>query len=356
MAVFEIKTYEEIFEDMKAFILAQPNNKITDFRDGSASAVLLGAVAEELEALHSETVVGWKVIATWAMYEIFAAYIGRKGATAASGFIIFGRDTSVPGAARVPASSVITDGITQYITVQDASFSETESTPIPIKALELGEVGNVAANAIKIIQTEITNILYCYNPTATSGGASIESIEMFKRRFSDWMKSLKRSTASTIRAYATMVAGVHSVAVRELFPERGDVTIYVEDGSGSAAAELLDGVKNAIEGDLIEEGGIKPAGIFYLYTTPELLQITVNIELTFLEGASPAEVSQNVETLVTDIINTSTIGIPYIYSEILYNIQSVDGVESVKRLTPSADIDVGEYQIIRLRSITVSSF
>jgi len=355
MSVFAPKSFEDIMKDMQTYILSIPESNLTDFRTGSNLSVFLGAVAEKIEELDGEMFLGWRAVAEWACFKMFQT-LQRKQATYASGSVIFskGSDTNV---VTIPVGTSVSSGTVTFTTTREVSFSGTDSSLVPIVANIIGLAGNVGIREINQFSTTLpAAITSVYNLIATSGGADEEGMDEFSERFSVWAKSLGRNNVYTISTYAMMVDGVHSVSVRENYPDRGDVTIYIEDGSGSASPALLDTVKQALETDMIVTGGIKPAGIQYLYMTPELIYITLNIALTFINSYSPAGVTLVVEQVLTNLINAKNIGIGYIFSETLALVQSVEGVKAVKIISPSVDIDVNSHQIIRLGNIQVTSY
>jgi uncharacterized phage protein gp47/JayE len=354
MAVYVPKDFEAIFEDMKNYILAHPESNLTDFRPGSSISIFLGSVAEQLEELHGQTTLGWRSVIEWAIFSMYTV-MQRKEATFASGNVIFFKDPTFPSVT-VPVGTMVSSGQADYETTLEIQINTDFSQPVPIIATTSGVGGNSTSGTITILTTPLDGVISVNNTDPVSGGSDAETIDDFKYRFSEWAKSLGRSNIHTIRGYVGTVDGVHSSHIMENFPEKGDVTIYVEDGSGSATSDLLATVKDALEGDLIMDGGIKPAGIQYLYTTPTIISITVNIELTFLSGFSPADVTANVLQIITDLINSKNIGDAYVYSEMVYTAQSVDGVASVPVLTPRHDISITTDQIIRAGSITVGSY
>lgn len=355
MSVFNTKDQFQIFEDMKNSMLSKPGNKITDFREGSIITILLFAVAEEIENFQNETVTGWKPLVEWSIYEIYKDFIARKDASFASGTVIFVKSDD-SGVITIPLNTLVGTGGVNFTTTQTVTFTTSESPPVPIVATESGVIGNVNTNDINVLVDELPDILYCYNPVSTSGGASEESLKSFQERFADWLKSLYRTNNHTIKNYALQVAGVSSVGIKEHYPSRGINTIYIDDGSGSASEELLTSVKEILEGDLVIEGGVKPAGVQYLYSTPGVIYINIDTQLTFDYGSNPTDVSVEVENVITEYLNNKPIGEGYIYSELNYLIQSVDNVSSVKVLIPEHDIDIEQNQIIRVQTISVKSY
>lgn len=125
--------------------------------------------------------------------------ISRFPAQRAAGTIIFSRPSNAPADILIPANTQVVTGASPQVvfyTVAPGYLTlGTSSVDVPIQAVVGGESGNLAAGAITLLVTPLDGITATVtNPSATTGGANIESDSLLATRFK---KTVLRSMAGT---------------------------------------------------------------------------------------------------------------------------------------------------------------
>ena len=185
---------------------------------------------------------------------------------------------------------------------------------IPIRAVEGGPVGNVDADAIKLMVTPIRGISAVSNPEAITGGTDPESDEDYLVRILDAMRgrvSMTGCNADYIR-WAKEVAAVGQVIVDPewddpTLPENfhyqdksgrkrcaGAVRLIVVDANGSPAnKQILEDVYKHIagKGDTDIER-LMPIGAHLTVVAPEGVGVTVAAKVLLEEGEDTGTVTE----------------------------------------------------------------
>lgn len=114
----------------------------------------------------------------------------RQTARRASGFVIFSRKTPASTPVFIPAGTqvaTVASSVSSQIlftTVADGVIPENGTfTEVPVEATIPGEIGNVTANKITRILTQISDVSSVNNPTSTTGGVEQETDDQLKVRF-----------------------------------------------------------------------------------------------------------------------------------------------------------------------------
>ena len=149
----------------------------------------------------------------------------RQTGSQATGYVTFSRAVTsayaipIPQGTQVTAASIGTDGgATVALTFATTAYGEISkealSVTIPVKCLQTGTIGNVAANTITgFARTPILGVTAVTNDIATSGGTDVETDAALKVRFKntvfrnlagteDQYLALAVSTAFTTKANA----------------------------------------------------------------------------------------------------------------------------------------------------------
>jgi uncharacterized phage protein gp47/JayE len=165
----------------------------------------------------------------------------RQTARRASGFVIFSRKTPavspvfIPAGTQVATVSSSVSSQVLFTTVADGVIPENGTfTEVPVEATIPGEIGNVTANRITRILTQISDISSVNNPTSTTGGVEQETDDQLKVRFKN---NIFRNIAGTDDQFLAL-------SIANQFTNRstiiGPVTKFQEymtlDASGSATS------------------------------------------------------------------------------------------------------------------------
>lgn len=166
---------------------------------GTPERLILDTVAQALSdsqidliglqnALNIDTKFGSNLDAFLAMFGF-----ARQTSSKASGFVVFSRSSAanvnitIPQGTLIKCSVVTPEGVNvEFTTTSSAILASgtTQTSPVPIEAINPGSNGNVAANTITILTgTPTLGITAVTNPAATSGGQDQEDDNSLKVRF-----------------------------------------------------------------------------------------------------------------------------------------------------------------------------
>jgi uncharacterized phage protein gp47/JayE len=184
--------------------------------------------------------------------EIQPGIVSRNLANKATGNVVMSRDTTV-GTLNIAAGQKVStgDGKT-YTTTGSGSITPTSPIQIPGHSVgqdsglipvvaDVGEAdGNVEANTIVKFVTKPPGVTEVTNPSACAHGADKESDDSFLNRIISYISTLARSTIESLEN-AVLGAEDEDTGAVILFAkavedinDRGNVTLYIDDGTGSA--------------------------------------------------------------------------------------------------------------------------
>jgi uncharacterized phage protein gp47/JayE len=273
MPRFQIKRYEQILTNMIAKIVARTD--LSDISDSSVVKHILAAAARQddeqyyqmslLQNLFSiDKAVGDDLDER--AKDIQPGTITRNVATKATGNIVFSRTgtigtvniasgTKVKTASGVVFSTTAAGQITAASPEQIAGHGVgRDSGLVPAIADEPGANGNVVANTIIKFVQKPTGVDEVTNPSAFAYGADEETDDAFRTRIKDYIASLPRSTINALESGVlgaededTGAVILYSKAIEDTV-DRGIVTVYIDDGTGSAESY------EAVSGEVLTEG------------------------------------------------------------------------------------------------------
>jgi uncharacterized phage protein gp47/JayE len=260
MAKFTPKRFEQILPQMTARVVAR--TELSDIADSSAMKQVLAAAARSdsqqyyqmtlLLALFSiDTATGDDLDERAA--EIQPSTVTRNLAQRATGTVIFSAATAVVSNITINAGTRVKTASGQVFTTSAAvSITPTspeqisgngigrDSSPAPVTAATPGAAGNVAANTIVKFETKPPGVDTVTNLSATANGQDKETDTSFRNRLKQFIASLARCQVSAIEANVigtqdeTTGATVLFAKVVEDIVNRGLVTVYIDDGTGTA--------------------------------------------------------------------------------------------------------------------------
>ena len=173
--------------------------------------------------------------------EIQPALVSRKQATKASGFVQFGR-TGTAGTVTIPVGTVVKtgDGVAFSTTATGTiAAGNTTSADVPVVAVVAGADGNVLAGTIVKFDNKPVGVGTVTNTAPTQFGSDTESDDEFRSRIKSFIATLARCTPEALEYVAKTVSlptgqrVTFAKAVEDLV-NRGEVTLYIDDGQGTA--------------------------------------------------------------------------------------------------------------------------
>lgn len=245
----------------------------------------------------------------------------RRPANAASGTL---RVCGVPGTI-IPAgyqfataadltASVIFEAIEEVTLTGEADSKGLITGQVPVRAVNGGQEGNVAADTILLMVKPLRGITYVTNPEAMTGGVEAESDENYLSRILASMRtgaSMTGCVADYIR-WAKEVPGVGQVVVEPewddpTLPEQfhyqdsygsrrcaGAVRLIIIDSNGIPAnRQLLDAVYLHIAGTGDDDPARPmPIGAHLTVAAPEPLRVDISATVLLEDGADIRAVTE----------------------------------------------------------------
>jgi len=353
----QIKRYSEIFKNAMANMIAK-QDKVTDFNEGSLIYAILDTVSRIAERLYTAIRQNFIELLQLLPYSLFG--MEKKAGTAASGTVIFKREKALNAKTVIAKGVRVSGGGYTYITtaVGEIAAGEIQSSPISAICDTLGKVGNVKAGEITTIESTVSaDIIGVENKVAFTGGADAETDSEFQARFRAKVNGFSGTNEYSIRYAALSVDTVRSVTTQNHKPPLKNIynmSIYVDDGSGSATEETLEKVRLAVEGDgtVLNPGHLAP-GVNVRILAPTSIPINVSLN-AIVYGCDFAEAKDEIETAVTEYINSLSIGEVVIVSEIIKKVMSFTYVKDVLMITPLQNIEPLNNQIARIGTLNVN--
>lgn len=262
MPAFTVKHYEQILQNMISIVVSRTD--LSDLTDASVHKHILAATAREIDEAYYQmvrlqdifsidTARGDDLDARAA--EIQPALITRRQATIATGNVVFSR-SGTSGTVNIPAGVVVktADGIA-FETTATAQIldTQTDSGNVPAIAQVAGVSGNVPASTILKFDSVPVGVETVDNPANFTGGEDRESDDDFRDRLKDFIASLPRCTSQALEFGAEQVVLASGQRVKfahavEDLNNRGEVYLYIDDGTGTAETNT------AVTDELVTEG------------------------------------------------------------------------------------------------------
>ncbi len=346
MPTLQLLTQEQVLQRMIAAVVAR--TELTDLTDSSALKHILATIAREfddgyfqftrLRDLFDITRAKGDDLDARAR-EIAPGTLERRGARKAIGKVVFSRATNTGSTLTIPAGTVVknsTGGL--YVTRAQTSITATsvevvsghgvgrDSEAVAVVAVAAGAAGNVATDAITGFQSKPAGVATVTNVTSCTQGRDRESDDEFLARILTYVTSLSRCT---VDAMETLVRDTvdEDTGKRVVFAHvyedptnRANVTLYIDDGAGTAA-ELAD--------EIVDEALLVPAlgGEEFMYSNEYPISLEAGITVTHTRG-----VTDTVLTLGTDYYVNPASGRFYVPAPSVGGIQAGD--EIVVTYTP----------------------
>ncbi len=277
----------------------------------------------------------------------------RKAAAKASGTVYFYPTEETHDAIRIPAGTIVCSVPDMLRFTTDAEVvleADSEKALAHITAVEGGKQYNVKGGTVTMIVTPIAGIGRVYNGSLIRGGADAESDEELRARVIDSYQNISNGTnAAYYRRIAMSVSGVESASVVGRARGAGTVNVYVlgpggEDVTNDKLTEVLRLLRQERELNV-------DVGVY----RPHPIEVTFYIRLRVEPGYSFDAVSAEVQTAVTDHINSLGIGQDVLMSDIGELIYHIKGVADYKFLESyGSDRSISDSQYAWTENIVVS--
>lgn len=273
----------------------------------------------------------------------------RKAAVAAQGVVCFtaGEKTDVPR--DIPRGTVcMTAGLIRFETTESAVLEAGELTAeVPVRALEPGAAGNVAAGAILSMAVAPVGISLCTNPQPCAGGADREDDEALRERVLDTFKRLPNGANAAF--YEQGALSFDQVAAASVVARPrgvGSVDVVPATMSGLPNDDLLKELQAYFEER-------REIAVNVLVRAPETQTVNLSIKVKADEGRDPAQVLAGVKKAVRDWFTGKLLGQSILLARLGDLIYHCDGVANYTIVSPTADIVVKKDVLPVLDELTV---
>ena len=255
--------------------------------------------------------------------------LSRKNGTHAVGSAIFSAASEEHDAILIPAGTEIgtTQELLQFVTDSDAVLSAgSQTVSIPVTAAQIGREYNVGSGSFGIIITPVIGIGGVSNNARFTGGTDDETDEELRARVIDSYQNITNgANAAYYRSVAMSVDGVYSASAVGCGRGAGTVDVYV-CGAGAA----LPAAKISELQSLMDE--MREVNVDVRVYNATSLGINLYIRLTAAEGYDFNTVAAQVQTAVTEYIDSLGIGHNLWLSEVGEIIYHIEGVAGYKFL------------------------
>jgi uncharacterized phage protein gp47/JayE len=344
----EIRRYDDIMQQALGVMIAN-QEKLTDFNRGSIIHTFLDAVARIAERIYVAIRQGYNDNLRLVPYSLFK--FRRKNGTAASGAVEFQRENPLPTRTIIPSGTRVSGDGKTYITTAVGYIEPGAlySNAIPVISDGAGTQFNIPSYSIDAIDSVLsTDVAAVANHDAMTGGTNQETENEFDERFKIHINGLSGTNDYAIMDAALSLDMVRSVSVKNHKPPLRNVynmSIYVDDGSGSATDETMAAVKLAIEGDgtAVNQGHLAP-GVNIRVIPPHTIPVHYTVIL-YVYRADLEVADGEVRNVLADYTNGLTIGKSVIVSEAIARIMKLSYVRDVK--IPMDNIELQSDQIAR---------
>ncbi len=250
--------------------LFQSTPRLTDRNPGSVTRLLAESMGREHAVLSGQLEAVYRAAfletAEGRDLDQVAALVGvaRRGASAATGLVVFARATPAPGDIFIAAGVRLSTTDTPEVIFEVADARTLRrgelSVDVPVTALVDGPVGIVPEGAIGLLHRPILGIDTLTNPQPTALSGARESDVDLRARASRALESAGKATQGAIVGALTRVAGVREKDVRVgEDPIARPGIIEVDVAIGRELDELQRAETIARVADLLDES--RPAGI-----------------------------------------------------------------------------------------------
>ena len=349
-----MKTNDEIYEQMLSCFGEQTG---LEPKEGTDLSARLYALAAQVYSLY--------VQADWVTRQAFpqtaeGEYLDRhaqlrglerKAAVAARGTVRFTAGEAWESQREIPEGTVcMTAGLIRFETTQAGVLSPGELTAdVPVRALEAGTAGNVAAGAIVSMAVAPMGISSCTNPEPCAGGADGEGDEQLRERILDTFRRLPNGANAAF--YEQEALSFDQVAAATVIPRPrgvGSVDVVVSTLAGIPDQQLLTELQ-----DYFEQR--REIAVDVQVRAPQTRTVDVTVQVAAQGGWDAAQARANVKAALESWFDGKLLGQDVLLARLGSLIYQCEGVENYTILSPTADVAMGEDELPQLGTLSVEA-
>jgi uncharacterized phage protein gp47/JayE len=176
------------------------------------------------------------------------------------------------------------------------------------------------------------------NPAAFTGGQDIEDTEHYRQRLLDAYRNPQTGSASDLETWAETVDGVDTATAftnQDVNgnPAPGQVTVRITGPNGTVPDSTVEAAVLA----LLQSYDLANVTVNVTTFTPVTLNVTVTLTPNTAEGYDTATLTPNVQTAISNYINSVGAGGTVYLSGIIAAVLSVPGVSDVVVNSPTSN-------------------
>lgn len=287
--------------------------------------------------------------------------IDRNDAAFAGGVVRFtGPDgTVIAAGTQVSTPQTSSDEDEVDYTVTTGGTVASGHVDLDVQAVDAGSQGNVPANSVTILDTEIDGVSVT-NPAAMTGGADVETDEALQKRIVRKLTGAGGAGNADFYINAALdKPGVGFATVQPNTPSIGHATVVITDvNNDPAPGGLVDSLQADLDpsGSAAQGAGLAPIGATVIVSTPTGIAVAVAAALTLAAGYSldgdpgTFAVRDAVTASVARYVNGLPPGGDVLKNRVIAAIVDTLGVVDVNASTltinsVSADLAVGSTQV-----------
>lgn len=287
-------------------------------------------------------------------YHAEARGLARKEAEYATGIItILGPEgVQIPAGTTFSTISVNDQPSIDFVTTRASAIDRTGSANIPIRAVEAGLIGNVAANTIVLNSSEIDDIETVTNSEPTTGGMEEETTESLQARIMEADQTLEESyggSPSDYKRWALSVQGTGSATVISPSDDTTPIVIVVTDATGAPAnSELCREVYNHIMQPEYPDLRLAPINDKLRVIAPSTISLSISATIELEEGytleQAKEEFVEAIRLYVVEAVSEAEIKYSGVYA-LLSGLKSVNDHAGLTLNGGTKNIPISSYEI-----------
>lgn len=325
-------------------------SEVNDFSVGSAMRAIFEAISIELEQYYVLTRENMETAISEGVYRSFG--FTRKEAKKAYGFVQIAFHNPTQNEMTISRGSKFSSGRADYPQIYETQVdyripSGSILADVEVHCLAAGEVGNIPAGVLDIMQSPIANVRKVTNLSAFQTGQDREPIEEQRARFNSFIRALSRATVPALEYGVRTVEEVSGVYVEE---ETGRVNIYVHDRNGNLPESVEEKITNVIQ-------QYRPAGIPVRLFPVTRRAVDVNVTITLTNKAAITDAfKQQLTQVVERYLNNMQTSQHLILSDLASVVKYVDRhlIYDVVFAAPTSNITLSGSEVIRAGTVKVT--
>ena len=356
----DVKLSPQIMQDMIAFLVAQPDNPLSDFNESSVTYDILEAFARELEKLYLKMRGGVDQI-TDNLARLLFDFPKKEGSYAA-GQVSFTLEAPLTRDFTIHAGTPLVSSNGQsYQTTENLVINagRTRGT-IGAVATERGADSNAGSLTVNVIGTTLAEEVAVNNILPFTGGKDTEDRTQYFIRFAEYIKGLSGHNESYYKSTAMTLDGVQDALPITYVPpvdiegQLYNMVLYIDDGAATVNDENIRAVKRAILGeDTPDSPGIVSAGVACYITPAQKYNYSLAATVSTDGLVSISSVRDNVETAVANYINGLSIGADVVLSSLIKLIREIPNVVDICINEPGSNTTIAPSQVAKLASLSL---